>query len=116
MSEIKKTSEIRFKIGLDERNVPCDIKWQASDSDYKELIDCKSIMISIWDPAQTVALGIELWTNAMTTDEMHSHYFQTLMNITDSYQKATGSPFAAKDMEDFCKELAKKTSDWEENK
>ena len=47
MSEIKRTSEIRFKIGLDEKNIPADIKWQATDSEYKELVDCKSIMISI---------------------------------------------------------------------
>ncbi len=116
MSEIKKTSEIRFKIGLDEKNIPCDLKWQASDSEYKELVDCKSIMISIWDPAQSAALGIELWTNAMTTDEMHSHYFQTLINITESYQRATGNPFAIKDVEEFGKALARKTAEWEESK
>ena len=113
MSSFAKTSEIRFKIGLDEKNIPQDIKWLASDTVNKELVDCKCIMISIWDPVKSETLGIELWTNEMTTDEMHSQFFQTLLNITDSYQRATGNPFVAKDMEEFCRTLASKTSDWE---
>jgi gliding motility-associated protein GldC len=116
MSQVKKTSDIRFKIGLDERNVPLDIKWQASDSKNDELRDCKSIMISIWDAMQKETLRIDLWTNEMTTDEMHSHYFQSLLSITESYVRATGNPIAMEDMKKFAQELAKKTADWEDSK
>ena len=116
MNQVKKTSEIRFKIGLDERNVPLDIKWMATDSKNNELRDCKSIMISIWDAVQNQTLKIDLWTNDMTTDEMHSHYFQTLLAMTESYAKATGNPHAAEDMKKFAKELAKKTAEWEDEK
>jgi len=116
MSVIKKTSEIRFKIGLDEKNIPVDIKWQATDSKYQDLVDCKSIMLSIWDPVENNTLGIELWTNQMTTDEMHAHFFQSLVNIAHSYQKATGSPYVQKDMDEFCRTLAQKTAAWEESK
>jgi hypothetical protein len=52
MNTIAKTSEIRFKVGLDAKNVPLDIKWLATDSKNNELRDCKSIMISIWDAVQ----------------------------------------------------------------
>src|SRR5437016_2141677 len=79
MSTIAKTSEIRFKIGLSDKNVPLDIKWMATDSQNQELRDCKSIMISIWDMNQNQTLKIDLWTNDMTTEEMHAHYFQTLL-------------------------------------
>lgn len=116
MSQVKKTSDIRFKIGLDERNVPLDIKWQASDSKNDELRDCKSIMISIWDAVQKETLRIDLWTNEMTTDEMHSHYFQSLLSITESYVRATGNPIAMEDIKKFAQELAKKTADWEDSK
>jgi gliding motility-associated protein GldC len=116
MSQVKKTSDIRFKIGLDERNVPLDIKWQASDSKNDELRDCKSIMISIWDAVQKETLRIDLWTNEMTTDEMHSHYFQSLLSITESYVRATGNPIAMENMKKFAQELAKKTADWEDSK
>ena len=116
MAQIAKTSEIRFKIGLDEKNVPLDIKWSATDSKNQELRDCKSIMISIWDMVQNQTLKIDLWTNDMTTDEMHSHYFQTLLAMTESYAKATGNPYAKEDMQKFAEQLAKKTAEWEEGK
>ncbi len=114
MSKIAKTSEIRFKIGLDERNVPIDIKWQATDSKNQELRDCKSIMVSIWDAVQKETLRIDLWTNEMTIDEMHSQYFQSLLTMTESYVKATRNPHAMEEMKKFAQELAKKTADWEQ--
>jgi gliding motility-associated protein GldC len=116
MAEIAKTSEIRFKIGMSANNVPVDIKWIATDSVNQELRDCKSIMISIWDIHQKETLKIDLWTNDMTTDEMHSQYFQTLLSMTDSYAKATGNPHAVEEMKKFAQQLAKKTADWEDGK
>ena len=60
---IAKTSEIRFKVGLSDKNVPLDIKWSATDNKNNELRDCKSIMISIWDIVNKETLKIDLWTN-----------------------------------------------------
>jgi gliding motility-associated protein GldC len=116
MPQIAKTSEIRFKIGLSENNIPVDIKWSASDGKNEELKDCKSIMISIWDMVQNQTLKIDLWTNDMTTEEMHSHYFQTLLAMTESYSKATGNPFAMDEIKKFAQELARKTAEWEDGK
>ena len=116
MSEIIKQSEIRFKVGLDKQNVPIDIKWQASESKNSELRDCKSIMLSIWDAAQKETLKIDLWTNEMTTDEMHSHFFQTLLSMADSYHKATKNPYVKEEVKEFAEQLAKKTADWENSK
>ncbi len=108
-----KQSEIRFKITLDENNVPADIKWQATDTQNQDLRDCKSIIVSIWDAQQKDTLKIDLWTKEMTTDEMHSHFFQTLLSMADSYQRATKNPFVKEDVKAFAQELAKKTADWE---
>jgi gliding motility-associated protein GldC len=116
MSTTIKQSEIRFKITLDPQNVPTDIKWQATDSKSEELRDCKSIMLSIWDAAQQETLKIDLWTNEMTIDEMHSHYFQTLLAMTDSYQKATGNPIVKEEMKKFAAHIARLTADWENSK
>jgi gliding motility-associated protein GldC len=116
MAEIAKTSEIRFKVGLDNKNVPLDIKWMATDSKNNELRDCKSIMVSIWDAVQNETLKIDLWTTAMTTDEMHSHFFQTMLSMSESYAKATGNPYAIEEVKKFAQQLAKKTADWEDGK
>ena len=113
---IEKYSDIRFKVGLSKENIPLDIKWQASDSQNQELRDCKSIMISIWDIAQKETLKIDLWTNDMTIDEMHSHFFQTLLSMADSYQKATGNPYVKEDVKQLAESLAKKTADWGNSK
>lgn len=111
-----KQSEIRFKIALDDNNVPQDIKWLATDTQTEELRDCKSIMISIWDALQKETLKIDLWTTEMTVDEMHSHFFQTLLSMADSYQKATKNPYVKEDMKLFAETLAKKTAEWESTK
>jgi gliding motility-associated protein GldC len=116
MSAITKQSEIRFKIGLDSQNVPLDIKWQATDSTNEELRDCKSIMLSIWDAAQKETLKIDLWTSQMTTDEMHSHFFQTLLSLADSYHRATHNPYVKEEVKAFAEQLAKKTAEWESSK
>lgn len=115
-SKVVKSSEIKIKVGLDQNNIPIDLKWMASDSEHQNLNDCKSVNISIWDPIDNNSLGINLWTSDLRVDEMHSHYFRTLLNFTNSYQQATKNPFATKMMKEFCEKLAKETSDWEEEK
>ena len=116
MSATTKTSEIRFKIGLDNKNIPLDIKWQATDQVNSELRDCKSIMLSIWDATQRETLKIDLWTPEMTIDEMHSHFFQTLLSLADSYHKATKNPYVKEEVKAFAEQLAKKTAEWENSK
>lgn len=115
-NNIAKTSEIKIKVGLDQNNIPVDLKWLATDSEHQHLNDCKSVNISIWDPIENNSLAINLWTNDMKVDEMHSHFFRTLLNQTNSYVQATKNPFAQKMMKEFCEKLAKETSDWEEGK
>ncbi|MFN8310639.1 MAG: gliding motility protein GldC [Chitinophagales bacterium] len=111
-----KQSDIRFRVTLNEANVPLDIKWQATDASNSELRDCKSIMVSIWDAVQKETLKIDLWTTEMTIDEMHSHFFQTILSMADSYHKATKNPFVKEEMKNFAEQLAKKTAEWESGK
>lgn len=115
-SNVEKTSEIKIKVGLDKANIPVDLKWMATDSEHQNLNDCKVVNLSIWDPRENNSLGINLWTTDVRVEEMHSHYFRTLMNLTNSYVQATNNPFAKDMLKEFVESLAKKTSDWEENK
>ena len=41
IDKVVKTSEIKIKVGLDSNNVPIDLKWMATDSEHKNLNDCK---------------------------------------------------------------------------
>jgi gliding motility-associated protein GldC len=111
-----KYSEITVKVGLNDQKIPTDIKWKASDSEMNQFSDCKSFALSIWDPISANTLNLSLWTDSMQTDEMHSFYFQSLIQQVDNYTKATGNPFAKEMVKSFVQELAKKTSDWENSK
>ncbi|MBK7958502.1 MAG: gliding motility protein GldC [Bacteroidetes bacterium] len=111
-----KVSEIKIKVTVDDNHIPIDIKWMATDSGVDHLVDCKAFNLSIWDPIESNSLGINLWTDQMRVDEMHAHFFRTLINMANSYQQSTGNPFAVEDVKAFCNQLAKKTNDWEESK
>ena len=104
----EKKSEIRFEISLNDDKVPEHIQWMATDSQNKEMRQAESMMIYLWDPKESNTLSINLWTPAMKVDEMHVHFYQTLMTMADTFEKATGNKFAVNDMRQFCESLDKK--------
>src|SRR4051812_1672465 len=83
-----KTSEINFKITVDENNLPQQILWNAPDSG--ENSECKSLMIALWDSKENNTLRIDLWTKDMMVDEMKKFFHQNVMTLTDTYIRATG--------------------------
>lgn len=109
MSNTKgRDTEINFKVHLDEFNLPENISWSAKDGKETEPKECQSIAIAIWDKEEKNTLRIDLWTKDMPIDEMHTHYLQNLMTLTDSYFKATNNPDIKEDMMEFCKAQAEK--------
>lgn len=109
-------SEITIKVGLNDDKVPSDIKWKATDSEVNQLTDAKAFGLNIWDPVASQSLNLTLWTEDMQTHEMHSFFFQSLLQQVENYSKATGNPFAKEEMFNFVQDLSKKTSDWENTK
>lgn len=103
-----KTSEIKFAVTLDENNIPESIKWEATDAGITGENPCKSVMISVWDPKENNTLRIDLWTKEMLVDEMKQFYHQTLIAMSNSFEKATGEEKMAGDMRDFCEYFAEK--------
>ena len=110
-----KTSEIKFIVNLDEQQMPENITWSASDSTNQTGEPCKSMMIALWDGNEKNTLNINLWTKDMQVDEMHTHFFQTLLNLGDSYFSATANPYVREEIKQFCMDLADKTRAWEES-
>lgn len=108
-------SEIKFLVELDEQNLPENITWSASDSSNKNGEASKTMMISLWDGNEKNTLNINLWTKDMQIDEMHTHFFQTLLNLGNTYFEATKNPYVQEDIKKFCMDLADKTRAWEES-
>jgi gliding motility-associated protein GldC len=104
-----KNSKITFNIELDDNNVPESINWKATDFEKDEAIESKSLMISLWDPNEKNTMRIDLWTKDMPVDEMHAHFFQTLVTMAESFEQATGNTEIVKEMTDFCESFARKT-------
>lgn len=113
---MSRETEIKFKIKLDDQNMPDKISWTATDGPQGEGEECKSMMIGLWDGHEKNTMRIDLWTKDMQVDEMHTHFFQLLLSLGDTYQRATQNPFVQEDLKQFCMDLADKTREWEEGK
>ena len=46
--------------------------------------------VAFWDSVDKSALRIDLWTSDMMVDEMEDFFYQTLVTMADTYQRATG--------------------------
>lgn len=101
-------STISIEIGLDEQKVPQQIQWTASDSSADAQQAAKAMMVAFWDGADKSALRIDLWTKEMMVDEMADFYYQTLMGMADTYQRATQQKELVEDMKNFARDFYKK--------
>ena len=100
-----KTSEINFKVTVDENHLPQKLEWEAKDAGEKS--ECNSIMLAMWDAKENNTMRIDLWTKDMTVDEMKKFYHQNIITLTDTYVRATGDEATAHKVRDFFRELGK---------
>lgn len=110
MTEIKKHSNITITVGLDEKNTPASIKWQADDApDAQTPQECKAFLLSIFDKDHRDTLRIDLWTEEMQVVEMDRFMFQTLKGLADTYYRATQNKELASAMQSFIQYFGEKT-------
>ena len=96
-------STIQINIDLDENKVPQAISWKASDSSANFDNPAKSLMVSFWDGKERAALRIDLWTKEMMVDEMADFYYQTMMTMADTFERATHQQELVGEMKTFAK-------------
>jgi gliding motility-associated protein GldC len=100
-----KTTEINFKVTVDENNLPHKIQWSAPDSG--EQSECKSLMIALWDAKENNTLRIDLWTKDMMIDEMKKFFHQNVITLTDTYIRATGDEATGKKVKQVFAEIGR---------
>ena len=105
MAESK--SQIIINVEKDENHVPENITWTSTDSNIKDK-PSKAMILSMWDDKQNTALRIDIWEKEMTIDEMKLFVHQTMVTLSDSFEKATGEEQMAMAMRDFCEYFAEK--------
>lgn len=104
---VKHNSEIKFNVGLDENKIPETIKWSAEDGGITNS-ESKALMISVWDHKKKDTLRMDLWTKDMPVDEMKQFFHQTLVSMSNTFERATDDQKMSATMRDFCDYFAEK--------
>lgn len=103
-----KQSEIKFTVHLDDESIPYAMDWEATDAGESKR-PTKAVMLSMWDPEEKGALRIDLWTKEMTVEEMNHFFYQTMMTMADTYERATNNKEVSLMMKEFTIGIGKKT-------
>lgn len=108
MSEAIKESMITIGVQLDDKKVPSNIRWTATDSTADDMQQARAMILNFWDGAEKAALRIDLWTKDMMVDEMVDFYYQTFMGMADSLERSTGQKELVTDLREFAQKFFKK--------
>jgi len=100
-------SVINIDVALDENRVPEKLSWTARDGGVVNQ-DTKAIMLSVWDSKPQESMRIDLWTKDMPVDEMKLFFHQTLVSMSETFERATGDKKMSETMKDFCDYFAEK--------
>ncbi len=96
-------STITIDVLLDPDKVPEQISWTATDSTADMAQKAKAMCIAFWDGEDKSAMRIDLWTKDMMVDEMADFYYQMLMTMADTFNRATKNQDLTDDMKRFAK-------------
>lgn len=107
MSKKLTYNEVKIKVGLDENQLPEELIWNASDGQKES--KAKASFVSFWDDEAQQTLSLQLWVKDFSTDEMKRFIHQSIVLLTDTYEKAIGDKKMVKDMRDFTDYLAEKS-------
>lgn len=100
-----KTSEINIKVELSEEKVPVAITWSATDSTANKPQQSKAFLLSLWDSHYKESLRIDLWTKDMLLEDMNTFFFETLMGLAETYNRASQDAALAERLKNFALEF-----------
>lgn len=103
----KITSKIELNVTLDENRVPEKLQWTAEDGGITNE-EAKAMMLSVWDGKEKETLRIDLWTKDMPVDDMKIFFHQTLVGMSETFNRATQDEKMTATMKDFCDYFAEK--------
>tara|TARA_R110002073_G_scaffold148335_2_gene301398 strand:- start:13449 stop:13784 length:336 start_codon:yes stop_codon:yes gene_type:complete len=101
------TSKIELNVELDDNRIPEKLTWSAQDGGITNE-EAKAMLLSVWDNKTKETLRIDLWTKDMPVDEMKQFFHQTLVAMSDTFNRATQDEKMTATMKDFCDYFAEK--------
>jgi gliding motility-associated protein GldC len=105
---MSKVSNINFHVELDDNRIPAKIEWEATDAGFEGKKECSSMMISLWDTAEKVTFGLDLWTKDMLIHDLNKHFHQILLKMADTYLRATKNKEISDMINNFSAEFLEK--------
>lgn len=102
------TSDILIQVSLGEDKIPNAIHWNAGATTADEKQEAKAMILSFWDGADKSAMRMDLWTKDMMVDEMADFFYQTMMTMADTYQRATNQQELVTEIKEFAKTFYQK--------
>ena len=102
-----KNSEIKFTVELDDKNLPKNIEWDASDKEAEGMETTKSISLNVWDNLNQSTLRIDLWTDDMSIAEMKRFYIDILGGMGQTILNSTGDEYFSEEIKELCDRMVK---------
>jgi len=99
------TSDIMFRVHLDDDNVPEKIEWDADQKEVRGWSETKSISVSLWDQESKNTMRIDLWTKDMPVSEMKRYYIDCIGGLAQSILNSTGDELMAQELSEVCDRL-----------
>ena len=100
-------SAINIEVGLDNKNIPEQINWEATDAEPGKH-ESSAMLLALWNAKEKTSMRIDLWTKDMTIPEMNIFIFQTLLGVSETFERATHNKTAANDLRLFAKTFFEK--------
>ena len=98
-------STININVALDEKNIPEQIRWSASDAPSDAGEEARAMLLALWDGKQRNVISLDLWTKEMTVEEMNHFFFQTLMTMSETLKRATQNQQASNELKEFARKF-----------
>jgi gliding motility-associated protein GldC len=110
MSDVKKVSEIKIKVGLNDQNMPIQMEWMATDMNQDSSAQpCKAMALALFDETSRDTLRIDLWTKDLQVMEMDRFMYQILQSLGSTYLRATQNKELAEDIARFAHYFGERT-------
>ncbi len=106
-NKIVKESEIKIRVGLDDKHNPVRITWEASDSGEGKETPVKAFLLSLWDEKENNSMRIDLWNQEFNVEEMRQFVYQNLISMGEALARATGDEDLKEDMFGYAAHFAK---------
>ncbi|MEO6489572.1 MAG: gliding motility protein GldC [Ferruginibacter sp.] len=101
-------STITIEVLLDPEKIPQQILWEATDSTAGMKQKAKAMCLAFWDSEDKSALRIDLWTKNMMVDEMGDFFYQMMMSMAETFNRATKQDELSDEMKVFAKGFKEK--------